>query len=1116
MIAATNTDIATSATFNDIANGTYVVEVSKDGYETAVATVVVNGDVTVDTTLTVVDTTVKITNIYYVDADGNEVELSGATVNQNADLVVKFSGEVDTSSVNLNNIKIYKGSVLAVIKDIAVSRDKKTVTISHATLDDAADYTLKLSGIAGANGSSVASTDVAFKTTSDFVVKTLTVNGTERTDMSNLASGSLANKDIEVTMNRSIDTTSIDTDKISLVRISSQGVTTNDKLTITDMKIKGTDAEKSKILQLTIGTNTDLINADDVYVLTIDGLKDISGNAMATDKYQFIYDQTALTLSISGPDGSTLTGTPSYYYGLTSTTKDDGTVLPGFKLTLKSTVPLKESTVDADSVKLQKVDTTGTVESYTDVAVDIRFDSTSKIVTITPKEALEREATYRVITTGDIASSYGVKTGTIVNQKFKTIDSVGPVVVSTTPETGKTGIAVDKKLEIVFQMDKASYFGTLAKGNQDNAAAFAANALDTAKTIYVYNASKGTYVSTNVSATKDTGNKTITVTIDAETLDKNTTYIVGLRGKDGSEDTARGVIEDSSGNALETTYQMQFTTEGVDAIAPTITQITNTTPKTGTVVKSGAANLDVSKVYNIEFSEKLKDPSTVGDVKIEIYNPSTQQWGAVTTWTYGKEYTATEYKDTYTYLNIAANKFTDNALTRITLTGFKDAAGNVMDQAQFLLTFGNGPELETTESTASTAIKTGSSASAAATTLTLTSNSSLSVGDFVLIALDNGNKFVTSISSVVAGGEGIGIKNALPSAAAADNAVVKLPTTVNGTTGVAKSDSIYVVLKGASAATCKVNLDTIDDTTVYLTDVDGTIIPATITSIISANDKDACVTITPKADLAADTQYRVYIDGVKDTAGNKISNKKFAFKTEADSVTPDVKFTNIENGDLFTTYDRDIAIQLTFSGDLDTTSDDNSSANVAANYVLTDGTTPISVKPVVDGKTVTLYPDTILVKNKTYTLTVADTIKVGGNALSDNDSLVNTLTFKTKDQADTTVGGSLGINKATYNSTNRLLTLTFDRPVSTTTIKEIKEDNFTLVSGAIHALVGTKAVVSSDGLTVSMIVDSDDNTQIIAGVTTIAAGVLGKEIKYAKADNEEVAFGAVAVTVEKE
>lgn len=1132
VVATAKTDVATSATISNIPAGTYIVEVSKAGYDTTTTTVVVNGDVTANVTLKEEDKSVSITGVTYVTEDGSKAKLEGATIGQNADIVVTFSGKIAATSANLNSVKIYKGSVLAVVNEVSVSKDRKSITINHATLDDAADYTLNLAGIQSEAGIEVAKTTVAFKTGSDLVVKSFSVNADVndsntnasghnnqrviKTTMSDLAKEALeANDTLELTLNRAIDATSIDTDKITLTRIEANGVTVKDKLNIAGIKVKGLSADDAKVLEITLGANYFNTN-NDIIVLSVDGLKDLQGKSLATTTYQFVVDQGRVSMSVDGPNGVTLTNQP-YYYGLTGITKADGSVLPGFRMTLKFGVPVKESTVDKDSVKLQKVDTTGSVEAYTDVETDIRFDSTGKIATVTPKKELDKDATYRLITNTNIKSIYGKPVAETVNTKFTTIDSVGPVVKSTTPETGKTDVKVGQKYEVVFQMDKASYFGTLASVPEDFSATLASSSTNNGAQVYVYNATDGVYVTTNVTAEKDLAAKTITVKFDESVLKKNKTYIVGLVGKDGSEDSARGVIEDVHGNPLEASYQMQFTTEGVDSVAPTISQITVGDAKTGTVVKNKATNLSAAatSIYNIEFSEKL-DIRTAS-IKLEKYAPSTQTWGTAapiaadtdSVLTSG-EYLKSTYRDTFDYLQIKGDTFSNNALNRLTISGIKDADGNVMDDAQFLLTFGNGPTLVTTAASASTQINNGGGYAAGATALAVDSNTDFAANDFVAVDLENGNKFVSSLASTTT--NNLVLKDSLPSSVADDAAVTKLPTTVNGVSGIDKSASIYVVLTGVNV-NCKIDVDTIDTANVILKDVDGNVVDATLKVTKSNDGVNACITITPKKDLAADTQYRVYIDGVKDTAGNVISDKKFAFKTAGETVTPDVKFVNITDDDLFTTYDRDSAIVLEFSGDLVKTGEGTNAASKAGNYTLREvGGSTIAVKPVVDGKKVTLYPDTVLAANKTYTLTVADTITVGGNALSTNKKVDNVLTFKTSNQENSSVHGSLGINKATFNSTTKVLKLTFDRPL-TSTQTTIDNSYFNLTAGSLGALVGTNAVISSDGLTLSMVVNTD-NSAIIAGTTKIEVAA-EKNITYV-ASTANTNVDKVAVTIEAE
>ena len=106
----------------------------------------------------------------------------------------------------------------------------------------------------------------------------------------------------------------------------------------------------------------------------------------------------------------------------------------------------------------------------------------------------------------------------------------------------------------------------------------------------------------------------------------------------------------------------------------------------------------------------------------------------------------------------------------------------------------------------------------------------------------------------------------------------------------------------------------------------------------------------------------------------------------------------------------------------------------------------------------------------------------------------------------------MDLNCALGTETPPVKELTFDRPL-TSTQTSIDNSYFKLTAGSLGVLVGTYAVISSDGLTLSMVVDTD-NSAIIAGTTKIEVDN-AKNITYVTSTSD-VNVDKVAVTIEAE
>lgn len=122
-IVATGTAVGTSFTTDKLPEGTYTINVKKDGYEDATKVAsIVDGDVNVDITL--VEKVIKIVSV--------------KTINNNKQFVVEFSKAVDKKTLTTANVALSEATTVALASltegtDYTISADKKTVTFNLTT-----------------------------------------------------------------------------------------------------------------------------------------------------------------------------------------------------------------------------------------------------------------------------------------------------------------------------------------------------------------------------------------------------------------------------------------------------------------------------------------------------------------------------------------------------------------------------------------------------------------------------------------------------------------------------------------------------------------------------------------------------------------------------------------------------------------------------------------------------------------------------------------------------------------------------------------------------------------------------------------------------------------------
>jgi hypothetical protein len=1022
------------------------------------------------------------------------VALNDSTnVNVSSKFEIKFSAAVDKTTVNVNNIRLTKidGNIPITLANPSISEDELTVTVKLATgvlLDDTKAYSLEAKNIKTKDGKSFATSTTKFTTNSNTVV-----TATQKADGSNspvdFASGDIlggsyddAADSVLVSFNKAIDASTVIASNIKLVNVT-DGI----QVPIT-VAVAGTTGDDAKKVKITFVSALLSSSAAKGFELSISGLKASVGNSVENYKLGFTVGTTAPEISgnISTFTKADIT-TGTVWPKLESGTDASGTYHSGAKFFITFDQAVDASTLTAKSVKLVDKKAGTTIDTV------LSYDADGRRLSITPKSDLSEGVTYQIVLSTDIKNILGVKYAAETKTEFTTQDITKPVVQSVVSANGLDGLKVGKEQTITLKFSEAIQEiggGTPAGSNDGTIKSGKSVAL--VKVGAATTPAGGDFIDIADKVTLANDNKDLVIKFVPAENNRNKTFKLIVAGK--ASNNNKYIIDraTTAQNPLASNYEVIFTTEGADVTPPTVSAVRIGEFADEKVIASGVQNVDESKAIHVLFSEKM-DTTTLtdntatgsaaanGEIIVEEWNSSTSAWDKLNKST---ATTTNQYLSEYHYITISAGAFVANKKYRLTVSKNVEDSLDVKSGVDTTFEFitGSGPALSV--STSATAQKTVSTAANAnGTSIVLNNATDINQNDWIVVELDNGSAQVVKVTNI--SGATITINNGLTYSAKVDNAVKVAPSVNEFGTGISVTDSVVVVVNGASGAA--VDLSTINDSTVYLKDSKGVVVPATISA--TEADNNAVVVINPTDKLKNDETYTVGVTaGIKDKLGNIAKAKSYKFKTVAAEVTPNVTFANIVDRDFFTTYNRDSSIVLNFNGDLVTTGSGITVATDKNNYVLkkdnngngiidSGENTSIPVNPVVDGKKVTLYPDTALDNNTNYVLTVANTITVGGRALSTNSDLDDTLAFKSNSD-----GGDLGIVKATYNTTSKLLKVTFNRTVRLADADTASD--YSLTNGNL-VIVGAPAI-SKDGLTITFLVDTT-TANLVVGTTEIAA-----------------------------
>ena len=617
--------------------GTYTVVVSKDGYEDAKQTVVVNGkDVKVDVTLKEVEK-MEVSSISAVNAAGTKTALNGATVSRASSFEMTLSKAVDEETVTNSTIKLVKGSETMAISLPTINNGVISFK-SLSVLDANAEYKVVVDGIKSKDGKDVITnqTIATFKTTDTVVAKKVVANGTTIYDTTTndgvslnvTGSWNYDNTDgqgsvIQVTFDTPVDKSTINSKSIQLIDVT----------TGKNLAVEGNQISTTQYLNVSVVGSKDYLTPKHQYKLVLDGLKAANGTDIDTFSVTFAYQAgkpaSVADASIYNGDLKDIkkdTGVNKLVNPLTTSKMlDNGTTFKAAAAVIvdfgAADVKLDESTITTDYLYIREKDT------HKKVAQTISYNKELNRVTLTPSEKLKDDTDYEIFESPYIKNIYGITLGDkdsdYVTTSFKTLDVTAPTVVgqpeSSLENKSLINLPLDETFKIRVKMSEKVAAVSLATDSKKFATGSETGNIlvtraddETINGNGIVTASKQTigkdeYVELTIKPTK------------AKSTIKGKTFRVTLAGTNPTrKNDSSKVITDAyttSPNAMANDYSFTFSFEGEDKIAPKITEIKATNGADPTALQ-GMTNVNLNQSMRVYFDCNDVNSDTISNIKL--------------------------------------------------------------------------------------------------------------------------------------------------------------------------------------------------------------------------------------------------------------------------------------------------------------------------------------------------------------------------------------------------------------------------------------------------------------------------------------------------------------------
>jgi hypothetical protein len=589
--------------------------------------------------------------------DGKTVNLEGATnvtTDKDRGFVVMFTRDLDTTTVNVNNFKVFKAGISQPLNSVELDDvNLKKVTVKVLSdLTDTTEYKLTIaSAVKVKDATTLLPAAKEYTFTTGSYLHALIGSGNSFYDA--IGTDVALEKDEAIDTGEAFTTTSkvtitfsgsIDSSTVGSSTVKMYNVTDNVQVPAVVAMLGGS----STAITVTPASN---LLASKLFKVEVKGIKDLLGNEVYYETFNFTNDVSTGTFTVYAPNGSTNIDTditPNFrlWPKLAAGTLDGSTsVQNGLILyaTYSGSQGLNLNSVNSANITLKKWDTTANVAIST-VETTLTYDSILKRILITPKADLEGGVTYKLVIEKELKDVFGKDAlDADYEENIVTYDVTAPTLTSVgmksgiagatyTPiESGATSIDESEQLSLKFTFSEAIGFGDLTNGDPNNDAdplfaASTASAFAADRSILVYDASSSTISSMDpatFTVSRSSDKKDMYVTFPASRFTRNKTYVVAIAGVAGypngstlTTGAAYDVLSDltdnnigaigtyTGHNRLANTIKFAFTTRAADTTCPTVVSAKlddNTTNLSGATLVDTASNS-----INVIFSEAIQ------------------------------------------------------------------------------------------------------------------------------------------------------------------------------------------------------------------------------------------------------------------------------------------------------------------------------------------------------------------------------------------------------------------------------------------------------------------------------------------------------------------------------
>jgi len=547
-----------------------------------------------------------VESVKALNSVGDEVAVSALPING----VLKFtvSKEITSASVNVNNIRVYQGTIPVAVSagEVALSDDKKVVTVDLSSNYEAdKEYTVVIKGLSDSKAQLSAEKSFAFKTATDAIV--LNINGSAITG------------DVEAT------TTA--TSNGSVITVATNGLL--DASTVNGSNVTLNETSKGTKIVAAVATSGDSaivltlkesLAADTQYKLSINGVKTLKGTKLENTSKTIYVGATALSVSTTAQTitGSYIGGTTQY--GKLVGATHNSTYYNGFQATIGFSTKLSESTIAANVILVEKA-------TDTEVAVTRTYNADAKTVKIVPNADLKEGTVYQIKVKTGLKSEKGKALGSADTREFTTMDLTPVTVTALTSKNGDNGLKVGDAQE--FTVTFSENVSAFTSASRDNSVITAGNiavvkagadltALTTSDVINVTSVTQSL-----------TDSKTYTIKVGSG-FATNQAYKVVVFGKDLEGKTGVTVVQDTatSANKLATSKVFAFSTEGADVTGPAFSKVYKGNDLTdATAIVTTKTNVASGDKFTFVYDEAITTNDT-SKISLEVFNGSA--WVATT------------------------------------------------------------------------------------------------------------------------------------------------------------------------------------------------------------------------------------------------------------------------------------------------------------------------------------------------------------------------------------------------------------------------------------------------------------------------------------------------------